>query len=118
MLLIFASQGASKDESYRVHHTVLQSLLLKYRRANSFWSQAMTKRIELNESLNLRGSIFAGIAGSSEGPSIDGMLRIMESQIDLGLGFVKGFLVEGLLTLGAAMGMGMVALLVGAGWQP
>ena len=78
----------------------------------------MTTRIELIESLNYKGGIFAGIAGSSEGPSIDGMLHMMESQMDMGLGFVKGFLVEGLLTLGAAMGMGMVALLVGAGWQP
>ena len=78
----------------------------------------MTTRIELIESLNYKGGIFAGIAGSSEGPSIDGMLHMMESQMDMGLGFAKGFLVEGLLTLGAAMGMGMVALLVGAGWQP
>ena len=76
----------------------------------------MTKRIELNQSLNYRGGIFAGIAGSSEGPSIDGMLQVMESQMDMGLGFVKGFLVEGLLTLGAAMGIGMVAVLVGVGW--
>ena len=78
----------------------------------------MTTRIELIESLNYKGGIFAGIAGSSEGPSIDGMLHMMESQMDMGLGFAKGFLVEGLLALGAAMGMGMVALLVGAGWQP
>ena len=78
----------------------------------------MTTRIELIESLNYKGGIFAGIAGRSEGPYIDGMLHMMESQMDMGLGFVKGFLVEGLLTLGAAMGMGMVALLVGAGWQP
>ena len=78
----------------------------------------MTTRIELIESLNYKGGIFAGIAGRSEGLSIDGMLHMMESQMDMGLGFAKGFLVEGLLTLGAAMGMGMVALLVGAGWQP
>ena len=78
----------------------------------------MTKRIELNESLNFRGSIFAGIAGSSEGPSIDVILQMMKSQIDLGFGFMKAFLVEGLLTLGAAMGIGMVALLIGVGWRP
>ena len=78
----------------------------------------MTTRIELIESLNYKGGIFAGTAGRSEGLSIDGMLHMMESQMDMGLGFAKGFLVEGLLTLGAAMGMGMVALLVGAGWQP
>ena len=55
----------------------------------------MTKRIELNESLNFRGSIFAGIAASSEGPSIDVILHMMESQMDMGLGFAKRFLVEG-----------------------
>lgn len=76
----------------------------------------MTKRIELNESLNFRGSIFPGIAGSSEGPSIEGILQIMKSQIDLGSAFMKALLVEGLLTLGAAMGIGMVAVLVGVGW--
>lgn len=76
----------------------------------------MTKRIELNESLNFRGSIFAGIAGSSEGPSIDVMLQMMKSQIDQGSAFMKTFLVEGLLALGAAMGIGMVAVLVGVGW--
>ena len=76
----------------------------------------MTKRIELNESLNLRSGIFAGIAESSEGTSIDVMLQTMKSQIDLGFAFMKAFLVEGLLTLGAAMGIGMVAVLVGVGW--
>ena len=76
----------------------------------------MTKRIELNESLNFRGSIFPGIAGSSEGPSIESILQIMKSQIDLESAFMKTFLVEGLLTLGAAMGIGMVAVLVGVGW--
>lgn len=78
----------------------------------------MTTRIELIESLNYKGGIFAGKTGRIEGLSIDGMLHMKESQMDMGLGFAKGFLVEGLLTLGAAMGMGMVALLVGAGWQP
>ena len=76
----------------------------------------MTKRIELNESLNFRSGIFAGIAGSSEGPSIDVLLQMMKSQIDLGFTFMKTFLVEGLLALGAAMGIGMVAVLVGVGW--
>ena len=76
----------------------------------------MTKRIELNESLNFRGSILAGIIGSSEGPSIDVILQMMKSQIDLGSAVMKTFLVEGLLTLGAAMGIGMVAVLVGVGW--
>jgi hypothetical protein len=78
----------------------------------------MTKKIEFNESLNFRGGIFAGIARSIEGPSIDGMLQMMESQMDLGLGFVKASLVEGLLALGAAMGIGIVVVLVGAGWLP
>jgi hypothetical protein len=55
----------------------------------------MTTRIELIESLNYKGGIFAGIAGRSEGPYIDGMLHMMESQMDMGLGFAKRFLVEG-----------------------
>lgn len=44
------------------------------------------------------------------------MLQSIESRIDLGASFRNEFLVEGLLVLAAAMGIGMVAVLIKAGW--
>lgn len=51
-----------------------------------------------------------------EGTSINNMLQSIESIIDLGASFRNIFLVEGLLALGVAMGIGMVAVLIRAGW--
>ena len=48
----------------------------------------------------------------SYGSSIDRTLQSIESPINLRI----GFLVEGLIALGTAMGIGMLAVLIGAGW--
>ena len=50
-----------------------------------------------------------------EAASIKGMLPSIESLIDLGTCLKNEFLVEGLLGLGAAMGIAMVAVLIKAG---
>lgn len=75
----------------------------------------MKKGNAKNEFINLSGSQICREI-SREGTSINDMGQAIESIIDLVAGFRNAFLIEGLLLLGAAMGIGLVIVLIKAGW--
>ena len=75
----------------------------------------MTKGKAENEFINLSDSQIYRDRRRDE-TSINSMLQSIESRIDLGASFRNEFWVEGLLVMAAAIGIGMVAVLIRAGW--